>query len=109
MLEVYAGLYKNLTPEQQGAVTDLTVKRYVEDYMYLSDFLMNEMNLKHGSVAFITEYKRWNMKVEKLFSKYDDNTYISAIFLHGNGDAPTPLAAFRTVHGTNNQMSIIET
>lgn len=106
MFEIYAGLYKNLTPYQQKAVTDLTVKRYLEDYYYLPDWLKTELKLMPGTLAFKTAYYEYVERITKAFSLYDDYTYISVIFYKNNRRLPLALSAARSIHGAREEVML---
>lgn len=106
MFEIYAGLYKNLTAFQQKAVTDLTVKRYLEDYYYLSDWLRTELKLMPGSLAFKKFYHEYVEKITNAFSAYDDSTYISAIFYKSHKHLPLALSTIRSIHGVRKDVML---
>lgn len=106
MLEIYAGTYANLTIAQQTAVNSLTVRRYVEDYYYLGNYLETEMNLLPGNQEFEYEYQCWYKRIENAFSLYDENTRIVVIFLKTCSESIIPLASFRIIHGTNKNAMI---
>jgi hypothetical protein len=106
MLEIYAGFYKNLTSCQQKAVTNLTVKRYTEDYYYLSDWVKTELKLMPGTPAFKKAYHEHVEQITNAFSLYDDHTYISAIFSESQKHPPLALSAARSIHGARKEVML---
>jgi hypothetical protein len=106
MFEIYAGLYKNLTPCQQKAVTNLTVKRYLDDYYYLSDWLKTELKLLPGTAAFKRAYHEHVERITSAFSSYDDYTHISVIFYKSHRHLPLALSAARSIHGARNNVML---
>jgi len=109
MFEIYAGLYKNLTPLQQKAVTDLTVTRYLEDYIYISDWLKTELKLIPGTWAFKKAYYEYVQRIKTAFSTYDDYTYISVIFYKSNRGVPLALSSARIIHGSRKDHMLSDT
>ena len=106
MFEIYVGLYKNLTPWQQNAITYLTVTRYLEDYYYLPDWLETELKLIPGTPAFKKTYHEHVEQITNAFSSYDDHTYISAIFYKGHRHLPVALSAIRSIHGARKDVML---
>lgn len=95
----YVGRFSGLSQAQQSAVTDLTVRRYIDEIYDIGTYLEHSKGLRRGSLEFHEASRAYHGEIREALARYDESTYLSALlFRHRTGEW-TAVAAMRMIHG----------